>query len=138
MLAGQSGEHADVVIQRRHVERALAADSETEPTALISLLWRAARAFVQEAQRQKDGSAALTLDLTEAFRGMVLAAALEHTGSREEAFTLLGREPMLKSRNHHRALRREIARVRELLRVLGGEVDRELEAMLDAGEEEER
>ena len=67
---------------------------------------------------------------------MVLGAAVQHTGGdRDEAFTLLGQEALLKNRNNPRAIRREILRVRELLRVLGGEVDPDLEAMLAADEE---
>jgi len=135
LLAGQSGAGGDLVVQRRHVERALTFDGDAEPSALVGLLWRAARAFVHEAERRRSSGTPLSLDLTEAFRGMVLGAAVQQTGNRDEAFTLLGQQPLLKNRNHHRALRREILRVRELLRVLGGEVDRDLETMLDEGEE---
>jgi hypothetical protein len=66
---------------------------------------------------------------------MVLGAAVQQKGSRDEAFVLLGQEPLLKSRNHHRALRRELSKVRELQRVLGGEIDEDVEAMLRTGEE---
>jgi DNA-binding NtrC family response regulator len=134
-LGGQSGQGGDLVIQRRHVERALTFDGEAEPSALAKLLWRAAQSFVTEAERRRGGSAPLSLELTEVFRGMVLSAAVQRTGSRDEAFTLLGQEPMLKNRNHHRALRRELARVREVLDLLGGEVEPDLTAALDADKE---
>jgi hypothetical protein len=42
---------------------------------------------------------------------------------------------LLKNRNHHRALRRELSRVRELVQLLGGEVDQDLQAALDIDEE---
>ena len=125
------------MIQRRHVERALTFDADAEPSALVGLLWRAARAYVREAERLRERGAPLPLDLADAFRGMVLGAAVHATGNRDEAFTLLGQQPLLKNRNHHRALRRELARVRELIRVLGGEVDRDLDAVLAAEEEPE-
>jgi transcriptional regulator of acetoin/glycerol metabolism len=146
VLAEPRSAGGDVVVQRRHVERALTFDSDAEPSVIAELLWRAARAFVREAERRRgDGAAvyrpglagpgALSLDLADAFRGMVLSAAVQETGGRDEAFVLLGQDALLKNRNHHRALRREFLRVRELLRVLGGEADRDLEAMLDEGDE---
>jgi DNA-binding NtrC family response regulator len=134
LLAGQSGAGGDLVIQRRHVERALTFEDTTEPSSLLTLLWRAAVAFVTEAERRRGGSSPLSLDLAEAFGGMCLGAAVQQTGNRDDAFTLLGQKPMLKNRNHHRALRRELSRVRELLRLIGGEVDQDLQAMLDAEE----
>ena len=134
-LAGQSGLGGDLVIQRRHVERALTFDGDAEPSALVKLLWRAALAFVKEAERRQGGSAPLPFELTEAFRGMVLGAAVQRTGNRDEAFTLLGQAPLLKNRNHHRTLRRELARVREILELLGGEVDPDLLAVLEADKE---
>jgi hypothetical protein len=42
---------------------------------------------------------------------MILGAAVQQTGNRDEAFLLLGQEPLLKNRNQHRALRRELSRV---------------------------
>ncbi|WP_441289288.1 sigma 54-interacting transcriptional regulator [Sorangium sp. KYC3313] len=134
-LAGQSGLGGDLVIQRRHVERALTFDSDAEPSALAKLLWRAALSFVNEAERRRGGSAPLPLELTDAFRGMVLGAAVQRAGNRDDAFTLLGQEMLLKNRNHHRTLRRELSRVREVLDLLGGEVDPDLLAVLDADKE---
>jgi hypothetical protein len=64
----------------------------------------------------------------------VLAAAVQRRG-RDDAFVLLGQQQLLKNRNHHRALKRELERVRELLRVVGGDVDPALAAVLDAAEE---
>lgn len=137
LLAGQGeqppeGVERDLVIQKVHVERAVTFDSGTEPSALLDLLWRAARAFVLEAKRRRASGSALTLDWADAFRGMVLGAALRDGESRDDAFTLLGHELLVKNRNHHRALRRELVRVRELVCTLGGEIDAGLQAILDA------
>jgi DNA-binding NtrC family response regulator len=134
-LGGQSGAGSDLVIQRRHVERALRFDADAEPSTLIAQLWRAAQSFVQEAARRRGGSAPLPLEMTDVFRGMVLGAAVLQAGDRDAAFLLLGQEPLLKNRNHHRALRRELARARELVQLLGGDIDAELQAVLDTDED---
>jgi DNA-binding NtrC family response regulator len=136
LLAGRSDAAGDLTVQRRHVERALTFDdADTEPSALIKQLWRAARTFVHESERRRGGGAPLPLELAEALRGMVLGAAVQRTGNRDEAFALLGQEPLLKNRNHHRALRRELARVRDLVHLLGGEAEPDLQAVLDTEED---
>jgi DNA-binding NtrC family response regulator len=137
LLAGQQLGTGDMVILRHHVERALTFDGDSEPNSLAGLLWRSARAFVEEAIRRRHGGAPLTLDLVEAFRGMVLCAAVQQIGGRDQAFALLGREPMLKNRNHHRAFRRELQRVRELLRELGSTPDPAFEELLAAAPDED-
>jgi DNA-binding NtrC family response regulator len=134
-LAERSRAGRELVLERSHIERALAYEGGADPSPLISQLWRAARSFVQEAERREGSSAPLPLDLTDAFRGMVLGAAVQRRGSRDEAFALLGQQPMIKNRNHHRALRRELERVRELARTIGGDIDPDLVAMLDAVED---
>jgi len=127
----QGSSKKDIVVQRQQVERALTFDEEPEPGAFVTLLWRAARAFVVEAQRRRDaGSEPLALDLVDAFRGMVLGAAVQANADKDDAFILLGQKMLLKNRNHHRALRRELVRVRVLLRELGEAPDATLEEML--------
>jgi DNA-binding NtrC family response regulator len=132
LLAGQPSANGDVVVQRRHVESALMFDGDGEPSDLARLMWRAALGFVREVARQQGG---LSLEMIEAFRGMVLGAAVQQTGDRDAAFVLLGQDTLIKNRNHHRTLKRELARVRELVRLLGGSVDPELQAVLDDNEE---
>jgi hypothetical protein len=73
----------------------------------------AAKAFVEEAKRRS-----LDLDLAEAFKGCVLAAALEADPDRDRVFEQLGKGALVKGRNHHKVLRREIERVEELCRAL--------------------
>jgi transcriptional regulator with AAA-type ATPase domain len=133
-LGGQGATGDGLVIQRHHVERALTFDHDAEPSALGGLLWRAARAFVQEAERRRSRNA--PLPPKEVFWGLVLSAAMQRTGSRDEAFALVGEDKLLKNRNHHRALRRELDRVREFFGILGGKVDEDLQAVLDAEEED--
>ena len=107
-------------------------DAESESSALLGLLWSAARTFVHEADRRVGTGMPLPLDLADAFRGMVLAAAVvHHAGDRDEAFTMLGQHLLLKNRNHHRTLRRELMRVRDLAELIGGDIDAELQAMLN-------
>ena len=76
----------------------------------------------------------MSLDLVDAFRGMVLAAAVHVSVDKDEAFVLLGQELLLKNRNHHRALKRELLRVRDLLLELGEDADATLEEMLASAE----
>lgn len=129
-LGAQSAPSSDLTVRARYVERALTFESDAEPNAVIGLLWRAARAFVVEADRRSGGPEPLSIDAAEAFRGVVLAAALQHVGNRDEAFALLGQKVLVKNRNHHRALRRELLKVRDLLQKLGGSIDQELETIL--------
>jgi transcriptional regulator with AAA-type ATPase domain len=129
-LAERGGAGGNLVLERRHAERALAHEAPPGSGGTLAQLWRAAHAFVQEAERRERGGIALPLDLTNAFPGLVLAAAIGRLGSQEEAFAMFGLEQLLKNRNHQRALRRELARVRRLVDVLGESPDPDLAALL--------
>ncbi|MDI1480332.1 sigma 54-interacting transcriptional regulator [Polyangium sp. y55x31] len=124
-----------LVIEPRHVERALAYEGTAESQSLVREMWRVAQGFVEEAERCAQRGAPLSLDACDAFRGMVLGAAVRRRGGRDEAFALLGQHHLVKNRNHHRALRRELERARELVRAIGGEADQDLLALLDSLEE---
>src|SRR5262249_34347838 len=76
---------------------------------------RAATAFVTEAPRRTTTGTALDVDLADAFKGFVLAAAVEEEG-RDEVFRLFGKESLMKNRNHTKVLRREIEKVEALHR----------------------
>ena len=84
----------------------------------------------------------LDLDLADGFKGFVLAAALERDANRDEVFRLFGKDSLMKSRNHHKALRREIERAdalfRELSRASDGSPARLLEGVVDDERERER
>ncbi|MFY0580477.1 sigma-54-dependent transcriptional regulator [Cystobacter fuscus] len=109
---GGSGE---VVLEEQHVAQALSYEGPPGTRPLPEALKVAALAFVQEAQRRS-----LDLDLADAFRGFVLGTAVRQLG-RDEAFRVLGRESLLRNRNHHKALRREVEKVDALLKTLGEE-----------------
>ena len=113
-LVGQATS-PNMELQGRHVIQALSYEEPSERRPLTEQLLSAAAAFVTEAQRPQ--SRALDLDLTEAFRGMVLAVAARRLG-REEAYRLLGKEQVVKSRNHQRMLRRELEKVASLYEAL--------------------
>ncbi|WP_281256604.1 sigma-54-dependent transcriptional regulator [Melittangium boletus] len=112
--AGGSGE---VVIEEGSMARALACEAMPGPKPLSEALRRTARSFVEEARRRE---IPLDLDLADAFRGFVLGAAVQELG-RDEAFRVLGREGLLRNRNHHKVLKREVERVNALLTALGEE-----------------
>ncbi len=135
-LAEPRGANNVLTLDRRHFERALAYDLSPERLPFLSELWHVAKRFVDEVEHRDETHASkLTLDMIESIRGMALAAAVARRGGRDEAFRLLGQEQLMKNRNHHRAYRREIERVRELVKVLGSVVDTDLAALLDAPED---
>jgi DNA-binding NtrC family response regulator len=119
LLLADHGAPGDVVLGRKHVERALAYEragsAEASEATLLDELRRAARAFAREASRREG----LTLDAASAFPGLVLEAAVEQHGGRDEAFKALGRADLLKNRNHHRVYKRELDVVETLLAALG-------------------
>ena len=132
-FGGVADTSADRTIGAGHVDRAfLFDDDDAERSPVADLLMRAAHAFVRETSRRRGTPAPLSLEMAEAFRSMVLAAAVQQLGNREEAFHLFGQHQLVKSRNHHRTLRRELVRMREVVASLGGKLDGELEALLES------
>jgi DNA-binding NtrC family response regulator len=118
---------AQPTIDKLAAERALAfehgdAADDSDPAALLR---RAAVALVEHATHHN-----LHIDTIEGFRGLVLAAAADHTGSRDAAARLLGLEAAVASRNHHKIIKRDMQRADELLRQLGS--DELLSSDLDA------
>jgi len=114
-MVDEGGAVPELELRERHVQQALAYDAAPEDSRLIDALSHAAKAFVQEAQRRETP---LDIDLAESFRGFVLGTAARQVG-REEAFRLMGRESLVKSRNHQKALRRELEKVEALCREVG-------------------
>ena len=133
-LHDRPGADGDLVLERRHVERALAYEDVAEPGSLLAQLWQAAVAFVEEAER-RGPAGRLSLELCEAFRGLVLGVALERLGDVDQAFELLGQAQALRHRNHHKVMRRELQKVRQLVTVLGGGAGKGLAALLQHIEE---
>lgn len=131
-LSERGGANGELAISHANIERSLVYEGGPDATDFIQKSWRLAQAFVRETVRYVDKPNPLTLEMVEAIRGMVLIAAVQHCGGRDEAFALLGQQALLKSRNHHRAYHREVARVRDLVNTLGGNVDKALAAALTA------
>ncbi|HEX8705403.1 MAG TPA: sigma 54-interacting transcriptional regulator [Myxococcaceae bacterium] len=130
----------DAVLSVEHVKRALGYEEESKRVKvaeadgtrkLAEVLCEAAEQLVAEVRRR---GAPLDLDLTEAFRGFVLGTAVQRVG-RDEAFLLLGRENLVKNRNHQKALRRELEKVDLLLRALGQDASPFQELLSLAAEE---
>jgi DNA-binding NtrC family response regulator len=132
MLADRGDAASPATLSRPHVEHALGYERRPEALGLVSSLWRVARAFVDEAERRESSGVRLTLDLADAFRGLVLCAAIERRRGRDAAFVLLDQASLLRSRNHHRVLRRELERVRALMEAVPGDVDPALSALLES------
>jgi DNA-binding NtrC family response regulator len=109
----------ELELAERHVERALAYEGGNAEGSVIEAVRRAALAFVNEAERARERGETIELDLTDAFKGFVLGAATEKLGGVVEAMNLFGREALVKSRNHHKLVRRELERVEALCRSLG-------------------
>ena len=119
LMLADRGSTADASLARSHVERALGyeagAENEALEGSLLAELRRAAHAFVREAERREG----LSLEHASAFPGLVIEAAVERHGGRDEAFKALGRADLLKNRNHHRVVKREEELVAALRNVLG-------------------
>ena len=126
----------ELEVGEAEIAKALAYEDAGAERPLLESLERAAAAFVREAERAvAEGRSPLDLDVADAFRGFVVGVALEKTGSRDEAFRLLGREALVKSRNHHKVLRRELERVNALCAVLGPDVASPFAHLDEAGED---
>jgi hypothetical protein len=61
----------------------------------------------------------------------VLCAAIDRRSDLDAAFALLDQASLLRSRNHHRVLRRELERVRALIAAVPGNLDPGLSALLE-------
>ncbi|QRN98821.1 sigma 54-interacting transcriptional regulator [Archangium violaceum] len=117
-LVEQGSTTSELVLREAHIRQALAYEGGEKASPLVEALSQAARAFVREAQRRR---APLDIDLAESLRGFVLAEAVLQVG-RDEAFRLLGRESLVKSRNHQKALKQELKKAEALCLELGQSV----------------
>ncbi len=110
---------AAVEVTLRDVDRAVALESVNMRLPLIEMVELAAKAFVSEVEHRHETGKDLDLDLVGALRGLVLLEAADRTGSREEAFRMLGREAVVSNRNHVKTFRQEVRRVEALYAALG-------------------
>jgi DNA-binding NtrC family response regulator len=112
-----------LTIHIAHVERALTNEVRPARGSVLELMERAAEGFVIEAERWAARGERLNLDLTEALKGLALEHAKRRIGGDEgealrRAFILLGKEPVVKDRNHAASYRRECEKVDLLRRTL--------------------
>lgn len=129
-LAGRAAPEANPIIEALHIERALAHETPLSVANTLAPMWQAAHAFVRECVRRAQRGDAFSLDLSDAYRGLVLAAAIIQLGGSEEALAMFGLEQLFKNRNQKRTLRREMARVRKLVGILQEPLDAKLSAIL--------
>lgn len=122
-------------LRAAHLEKALNLEGEEPSRGALEALQRAAEAFVTEAEEQRSRGRLLDLEHAEALKGLVLAAALERSQSREEAFLLLGKENLVQNRNHQRIWRAEMKRLEAALRALEQEAPAPLRRLLAPTEE---
>jgi DNA-binding NtrC family response regulator len=116
-LVQQGGATPELDLQEAHVQQALTYEGAKQ-ASLVDAMCHAARAFVLEAQRR---GAPLDIDFAESLRGFVLAEAVQQLG-RDEAFRLVGRESLVKSRNHLKALRQELKKAEAFCAEVGQRV----------------
>ncbi|MFT3772698.1 MAG: sigma 54-interacting transcriptional regulator [Minicystis sp.] len=118
-LVDANGSAGGLTIRATDVDRALAQEAKPSSGSVLEQLERAAESFVIEAERRADQGDRLDLDLTEALKGLVLEHAKRRIGGDERealkrAFILLGKESVVKDRNHTTAHRREYEKVEKL------------------------
>lgn len=94
------------------------APGQARPASVSAALAAALRGLVQklELTALAEGDDAL---VSGGLLGLALAEAIAVTGGRDAAFRTLGLGELLRNRNHHRALRREVARAVSLLESIG-------------------
>jgi len=113
LALAELGPQRTMSISVDHLRRALAYEPYDREPRLLPMMRAAAKAFVEESKRRS-----LDLDLADAFKGCVLAAALEADSDRDRVFEQLGKGALVKGRNHHKVLNREIERVEELCKAV--------------------
>lgn len=114
-----------VMVTRAHVERAVLEDSTAEAatggaSVLIRQIRAAARQFAREVKRRAKTSSPLSFEWADAFRGFVLEATLKRFANKEEALAALGLGNVVKDRNHHRMIKRELELVSRFVDLLEG------------------
>ncbi|MCB9743512.1 MAG: sigma 54-interacting transcriptional regulator [Alphaproteobacteria bacterium] len=92
------------------------AHPEASPGGVVALLQRAGERLAEEMLRREDLA---DLKLVAGWKGALLQALVQRLGSREAAFELLGMHEQVRSNNHYRVLRRELARLSALAEALG-------------------
>lgn len=116
---------AGVTLGEEEVQLALEYEGRGAPSTTWDHLERAADAFVAEAERRVvAGEPRLDMDVSEAFKALVIEAARRRLGGDENesvrrAFVLLGKETTVESRNHGAFYRREMEKLDKARRAFG-------------------
>lgn len=111
----------ELEIDDSHLARALAYESGVDESSVVSALHRAAMAFVCEAERAMAKGSPLDLDSADSFKGFLLGAAADKLGDIDSVFRLFDRQNLIRNRNHHKVMRRELQRAKALCNALGSE-----------------
>jgi DNA-binding NtrC family response regulator len=107
-------------VQLRGLRRTRPAAAGSAPTAgVLEDLARTATAMVEAMERRPE---LRRLETADVLRGAVLLEATHQRGSVEEALVWLGLESQVRNRNHHRLLRREADKLRQLAAALDQEL----------------
>lgn len=130
-LLESGGLQDDLILRERHIEQALACENRAVDTPLLASLRMAASALLDELDRLHMSGQSLTFEAGEVLQGMLLFVATGRYGSREEAFRRLGKENLVRHRNHHKVLRRELTKVAELCQQAGTPLDDDIRKMLE-------
>ncbi len=117
---------AEVRIEARH----LGVEPRRTPaaTGLMESLIEVGRGLVDHGM----GADLRGLELPGALHGVMLAGAVDRAGGREEAFEALGRGELIGARNHHRVLKRDVARAAALCERIGQSPPPALAALINA------
>jgi DNA-binding NtrC family response regulator len=114
-LAERNPSTPGVTVLERHVAQALAYETQPDSGQLKEAMLAAATVFVRLAERQAGG---LKLELSESFTGFVLGTAIQVLGY-EKAWHKLKCQSSVAWRNDRARLKKEMARVMELLQEVG-------------------
>ena len=133
-MIGRGEGDGDLVVRERHIDAAMAAEATGGDRSLTGALRAAAGAFLDEAERRFDAEEPWEMERAEVLRSFVVLAAVQRYGDVDRVFRVLGHEALIKHRNHHKVLRRELSRVAELYDALGQTPPAEVAAVLARGE----
>ena len=133
-MVGRGEGDGDLIVRERHIDAAMAAEASGGDLSLTGALRAAASAFLDEAERRYDAGEPWEMERSEVLRSFVVFTAFQRYGDADRVFRVLGHEALIKHRNHHKVLRRELARVAELYDALGQRLSPEVAAVLARGE----
>jgi DNA-binding NtrC family response regulator len=112
-----------VHVNPQHVQMALAQDEQgpDRNAGLMDLFLNLADRLVRQLRDPNDRSKAMDI-LGSAMKALMINAANEQTGALSSAYHLLGKEQIVKHRNHQKSYRQDLDKLVELCELLGEEV----------------